>query len=89
MIAAPEKMAVPAASGLSDRFGAMPFGKLVRPPVQVYSIEGHYAIALYSSASEENKLDQVAGSGQLLKGPKVSGCSESLRQVLHQSEKPE
>lgn len=53
-----------------------PFAKLVRPPVQVYGIEGRYATALYSAASKEKKLDQVEKEllrvGQLLKDPKVS-----------------
>ncbi|GAB1599738.1 ATP synthase subunit O, mitochondrial-like [Argonauta hians] len=33
--------------------------KLVKPPVQVFGIEGRYATALYSAASKENKLDAV------------------------------
>uniref|UniRef100_A0A8C6R1C2 ATP synthase peripheral stalk subunit OSCP, mitochondrial n=1 Tax=Nannospalax galili TaxID=1026970 RepID=A0A8C6R1C2_NANGA len=53
-----------------------PFAKLVRPPVQIYGIEGRYATALYSAASKQNKLDQVEKElvrvGQLLKDPKVS-----------------
>ncbi|KAL6083362.1 hypothetical protein STEG23_011768 [Scotinomys teguina] len=53
-----------------------PFTKLVRPPVQIYGIEGRYATALYSAASKQNKLDQVEKEllrvGQLLKDPKVS-----------------
>ncbi|OWK00545.1 ATP5O, partial [Cervus elaphus hippelaphus] len=36
-----------------------PFAKLVRPPVQIYGIEGRYATALYSAASKQNKLEQV------------------------------
>ncbi|MEJ1282974.1 ATP synthase subunit O, mitochondrial isoform X2 [Cricetulus griseus] len=53
-----------------------PFAKLVRPPVQIYGIEGRYATALYSAAVKQNKLDQVEKEllrvGQLLKDPKVS-----------------
>lgn len=58
-------MAAPAASGLSRQIRSFstsvvgPFAKLVRPPVQVYGIEGRYATALYSAASKEKKLDQV------------------------------
>ncbi|EDL03796.1 mCG13557, isoform CRA_b [Mus musculus] len=58
-------MAAPAASGLSRQVRSFstsvvrPFAKLVRPPVQVYGIEGRYATALYSAASKEKKLDQV------------------------------
>lgn len=80
--AAREKMAAPAASGLSRQVRSFstsvvrPFAKLVRPPVQVYGIEGRYATALYSAASKEKKLDQVEKEllrvGQLLKDPKVS-----------------
>ncbi|XP_021065503.1 ATP synthase subunit O, mitochondrial [Mus pahari] len=75
-------MAAPAASGLSRQVRSFstsvvrPFSKLVRPPVQVYGIEGRYATALYSAASKEKKLDQVEKEllrmGQLLKDPKVS-----------------
>ncbi|XP_038184637.1 ATP synthase subunit O, mitochondrial-like [Arvicola amphibius] len=75
-------MAAPAASGLSWQVRSFstsvvrPFAKLVRPPVQIYGIEGRYATALYSAASKQNKLDQVEKEllrvGQLLKDPKVS-----------------
>ncbi|XP_034370649.1 ATP synthase peripheral stalk subunit OSCP, mitochondrial [Arvicanthis niloticus] len=75
-------MAASAASGLSRQVRSFstsvvrPFAKLVRPPVQVYGIEGRYATALYSAASKQNKLDQVEKEllrmGQLLKDPKVS-----------------
>ncbi|KAK7812579.1 hypothetical protein U0070_021559 [Myodes glareolus] len=75
-------MAAPVASGLSRQVRsfstsvARPFAKLVRPPVQIYGIEGRYATALYSAASKQNKLDQVEKEllrvGQLLKDPKVS-----------------
>ncbi|KAM5153481.1 ATP synthase peripheral stalk subunit OSCP, mitochondrial isoform 2-T3 [Callospermophilus lateralis] len=53
-----------------------PFTKLVRPPVQVYGIEGRYATALYSAASKQNKLEQVEKElvrvAQILKEPKVA-----------------
>ncbi|XP_047421016.1 ATP synthase subunit O, mitochondrial isoform X1 [Sciurus carolinensis] len=53
-----------------------PFTKLVRPPVQIYGIEGRYATALYSAASKQNKLEQVEKEllrvAQLLKEPKVA-----------------
>ncbi|XP_055470979.1 ATP synthase subunit O, mitochondrial [Psammomys obesus] len=75
-------MAAPAASRLSlqvrsfSTSAVRPFAKLVRPPVQIYGIEGRYATALYSAASKQNKLDQVEKEllrvGQLLKDPKVS-----------------
>ncbi|XP_051006219.1 ATP synthase subunit O, mitochondrial [Acomys russatus] len=75
-------MAAPAMSGLSRQVRsfstsvARPFSKLVRPPVQIYGIEGRYATALYSAASKQNKLEQVEKEllrvGQLLKDPKVS-----------------
>ncbi|XP_065354885.1 ATP synthase subunit O, mitochondrial [Calliphora vicina] len=33
--------------------------KMVKPPVQVFSMEGRYATALYSAATKTNQLDQV------------------------------
>ncbi|XP_061643212.1 ATP synthase subunit O, mitochondrial isoform X1 [Phyllopteryx taeniolatus] len=36
-----------------------PAAKLVKPPIQVYGVEGRYATALFSAASKQNKLDQV------------------------------
>ncbi|KAM5334820.1 ATP synthase peripheral stalk subunit OSCP, mitochondrial [Glossophaga mutica] len=75
-------MASTAASGLSRQVRcfstsvARPFSKLVRPPVQVYGIEGRYATALYSAASKQNKLDQVEKEllrvAQILKDPKMA-----------------
>ncbi|MBV97188.1 ATP synthase subunit O, mitochondrial, partial [Eschrichtius robustus] len=53
-----------------------PFAKLVRPPVQVYGIEGRYATALYSAASKQNKLEQVEKEllrvAQIVKEPKMA-----------------
>uniref|UniRef100_A0A8D2ARP6 ATP synthase peripheral stalk subunit OSCP, mitochondrial n=1 Tax=Sciurus vulgaris TaxID=55149 RepID=A0A8D2ARP6_SCIVU len=53
-----------------------PFTKLVRPPVQIYGIEGCYVTALYSAASKQNKVEQVEKKllrvAQLLKEPKVA-----------------
>ncbi|XP_010606991.1 ATP synthase subunit O, mitochondrial [Fukomys damarensis] len=75
-------MSGPGASGLYRQVRCFstsvvrPFAKLVRPPVQVYGIEGRYATALYSAASKQNKLDQVEKEllrvAQLLKDPKVA-----------------
>ncbi|KAM5280928.1 ATP synthase peripheral stalk subunit OSCP, mitochondrial [Ctenodactylus gundi] len=75
-------MAAPTASGLSRQVRCFstsvvrPFAKLVRPPVQVYGIEGRYATALYSAASKQKKLEQVEKEllrmAQLLKEPKVA-----------------
>ncbi|XP_036288659.1 ATP synthase subunit O, mitochondrial [Pipistrellus kuhlii] len=75
-------MASPAVSGLSRQVRcfstsvARPFAKLVRPPVQIYGVEGRYATALYSAASKQNKLDQVekelARVAQILKEPKMA-----------------
>ncbi|KAF7472666.1 ATP synthase subunit O mitochondrial [Marmota monax] len=75
-------MAAPTASRLSQQVRCFstsmvrPFTKLVRPPVQVYGIEGRYATALYSAASKQNKLEQVEKEllrvAQLLKEPKVA-----------------
>ncbi|CAN2387580.1 proton-transporting ATP synthase activity, partial [Pristimantis euphronides] len=53
-----------------------PLTKLVRPPFQVYGLEGRYATALYSAASKEKKLDQVEKElnrvSTLIKDPKLS-----------------
>ncbi|XP_072254359.1 ATP synthase subunit O, mitochondrial isoform X1 [Pyxicephalus adspersus] len=53
-----------------------PVAKLVRPPIQVYGLEGRYATALYSAASKEKKLDQVEKElnrvSALIKDPKLS-----------------
>ncbi|XP_008071598.1 ATP synthase subunit O, mitochondrial [Carlito syrichta] len=75
-------MAGSAVSGLSRQVRCFstsmvrPFAKLVRPPVQVYGIEGRYATALFSAASKQNKLEQVEKElsrvAQLLKEPKVA-----------------
>ncbi|XP_005037180.2 PREDICTED: ATP synthase subunit O, mitochondrial [Ficedula albicollis] len=49
---------------------------LVRPPIQVYGLEGRYATALYSAATKQNKLEQVEKEltrvRSLLKDPKLS-----------------
>ncbi|EDL03800.1 mCG13557, isoform CRA_f [Mus musculus] len=80
-------MAAPAASGLSRQVRSFstsvvrPFAKLVRPPVQVYGIEGRYATALYSAASKEKKLDQV--EKELLRvGPLDDAVLSELKTVL-------
>ncbi|XP_006862665.1 PREDICTED: ATP synthase subunit O, mitochondrial [Chrysochloris asiatica] len=74
-------MAGPAVTRLSQVRGfstsvVRPFAKLVRPPVQIYGIDGRYATALFSAASKQNKLDQVEKElvkvAQLLKDPKVA-----------------
>ncbi|XP_004620391.1 ATP synthase subunit O, mitochondrial [Sorex araneus] len=75
-------MAAPVVSGLSRQVRsfstsvARPFAKLVRPPIQIYGVEGRYATALYSAASKQNKLDQVEKEllrvAQLLKEPKLA-----------------
>ncbi|XP_040194849.1 ATP synthase subunit O, mitochondrial [Rana temporaria] len=53
-----------------------PAGSLVRPPIQVYGLEGRYATALYSAAFKEKKLDQVEKDLTrvlaLVKDPKLS-----------------
>lgn len=36
-------------------------GKLVKPPINLFGIEGRYVNALYSAASKSNKLDAVEG----------------------------
>uniref|UniRef100_A0A667WVY1 ATP synthase peripheral stalk subunit OSCP, mitochondrial n=1 Tax=Myripristis murdjan TaxID=586833 RepID=A0A667WVY1_9TELE len=53
-----------------------PAAKLVKPPIQVYGVEGRYATALFSAASKQKKLDQVEGElarvSTLIKDPKLS-----------------
>ncbi|XP_037531820.1 ATP synthase subunit O, mitochondrial [Nematolebias whitei] len=53
-----------------------PVAKLVKPPIQVYGVEGRYATALFSAASKQNKLDQVEQElgklSTLIKDPKMS-----------------
>lgn len=36
-------------------------GKLVKPPISLFGIEGRYVNALYSAASKNNKLEAVEG----------------------------
>ncbi|CAN9514902.1 unnamed protein product [Ophioblennius macclurei] len=54
-----------------------PVSKLVKPPIQVYGVEGRYATALFSAASKQNKLDQVEKElgkvTAMIKDPKMSG----------------
>ncbi|KAM9376451.1 ATP synthase peripheral stalk subunit OSCP, mitochondrial [Pholidichthys leucotaenia] len=53
-----------------------PAAKLIKPPIQVYGVEGRYATALFSAASKQNKLDQVEQElgkvTALIKDPKIS-----------------
>ncbi|KAM6999895.1 ATP synthase peripheral stalk subunit OSCP, mitochondrial [Tautogolabrus adspersus] len=55
---------------------ARPVAKLMKPPIQVYGVEGRYATALFSAASKQKKLDQVEqelGSvSTMIKDPKLS-----------------
>nr|XP_023684610.1 ATP synthase subunit O, mitochondrial [Paramormyrops kingsleyae] len=54
-----------------------PVAKLVKPPIQVYGVEGRYATALFSAASKQKKLDQVEQElgrvSTLIKDPRLSG----------------
>ncbi|XP_061582229.1 ATP synthase subunit O, mitochondrial [Cololabis saira] len=53
-----------------------PVSKLMKPPIQVYGVEGRYATALFSAASKQSKLDQVEQElvkvSALIKDPKMS-----------------
>ncbi|XP_030055530.1 ATP synthase peripheral stalk subunit OSCP, mitochondrial [Microcaecilia unicolor] len=53
-----------------------PVSQLVKPPIQVYGLEGRYATALYSAASKQKKLEQVEKEltrvSALIKDPKMS-----------------
>ncbi|KAF7709287.1 ATP synthase subunit O, mitochondrial [Silurus meridionalis] len=55
---------------------ARPAAKLIRPPIQVYGVEGRYATALYSAASKQKNLDKVEQElgrvNSLIKDPKLS-----------------
>ncbi|KAK2850291.1 hypothetical protein Q7C36_009074 [Tachysurus vachellii] len=53
-----------------------PAAKLIKPPIQVYGVEGRYATALYSAASKQKNLDKVEQElgrvSTLIKDPKLS-----------------
>nr|XP_033806314.1 ATP synthase subunit O, mitochondrial [Geotrypetes seraphini] len=53
-----------------------PVSHLIKPPIQVYGLEGRYATALYSAASKQKKLEQVEKElsrvSALVKDPKMS-----------------
>ncbi|XP_030253126.1 ATP synthase peripheral stalk subunit OSCP, mitochondrial [Sparus aurata] len=53
-----------------------PVSKLIKPPIQVYGVEGRYATALFSAASKQKKLDQVEQElgkvSTLIKDPTLS-----------------
>ncbi|XP_016111492.1 ATP synthase subunit O, mitochondrial-like [Sinocyclocheilus grahami] len=53
-----------------------PAAKLVKPPIQVYGVEGRYATALFSAASKQKSLDKVEQElgrvSSLIKDPKLS-----------------
>ncbi|CAH2219222.1 ATP synthase subunit O, mitochondrial [Pelobates cultripes] len=63
---------------------------LVRPPIQIFGLEGRYATALYSAASKEKKLDQVEKEltriSAVIKEPKISGIiiNPHIKRVLKQ-----
>ncbi|KAL1267680.1 hypothetical protein QQF64_033043 [Cirrhinus molitorella] len=53
-----------------------PAAKLIKPPIQVYGVEGRYATALFSAASKQKSLDKVEQElgriTSLIKDPKLS-----------------
>ncbi|KAI7808402.1 ATP synthase subunit O, mitochondrial [Triplophysa rosa] len=53
-----------------------PVAKLVKPPIQVYGVEGRYATALFSAASKQKNLDKVEQElgrvASMIKDPKLS-----------------
>ncbi|XP_066542937.1 ATP synthase subunit O, mitochondrial [Hoplias malabaricus] len=53
-----------------------PAAKLIKPPIQVYGVEGRYATALFSAASKQKNLDKVEQElgrvASLIKDPKLS-----------------
>ncbi|XP_053312498.1 ATP synthase subunit O, mitochondrial [Spea bombifrons] len=67
-----------------------PVSKLIKPPIQIFGLEGRYATALYSAASKEKKLEQVEKEmtrvSVVIKDPKVSGIiiNPHIKRVLKQ-----
>ncbi|MCJ8732336.1 hypothetical protein PDJAM_G00210090 [Pangasius djambal] len=55
---------------------ARPAAKLIKPPIQVYGVEGRYATALYSAASKQKNLEKVEQElgrvASMIKDPKLS-----------------
>ncbi|XP_067301165.1 ATP synthase subunit O, mitochondrial [Pseudorasbora parva] len=53
-----------------------PVAKLIKPPIQIYGVEGRYATALFSAASKQKNLDKVEQElgrvSSLIKDPKLS-----------------
>ncbi|KAA0715640.1 ATP synthase subunit O, mitochondrial [Triplophysa tibetana] len=53
-----------------------PVAKLIKPPIQVYGVEGRYATALFSAASKQKNLDKVEQElgrvSTMIKEPKLS-----------------
>nr|XP_006126080.1 ATP synthase subunit O, mitochondrial [Pelodiscus sinensis] len=66
------------------------FVLFLKPPIQVYGMEGRYATALYSAASKQKKLDQVEKElsrvSTLLKDPKLSSVvlNPHIKSVIKQ-----
>ncbi|XP_043834981.1 ATP synthase subunit O, mitochondrial-like [Dromiciops gliroides] len=58
-----------------------PFAKLVRPPIQVYGLEGRDATDLYSAASKQNKLDVV--ENELLRVTKLLKESKTIASIMN------
>ncbi|KAG9271029.1 ATP synthase subunit O, mitochondrial [Astyanax mexicanus] len=53
-----------------------PVAKLIKPPIQIYGVEGRYATALFSAASKQKSLDKVEQElgrvAGLIRDPKLS-----------------
>ncbi|XP_035249570.1 ATP synthase subunit O, mitochondrial-like [Anguilla rostrata] len=56
-----------------------PVAKLVKPPIQVYGVEGRYATALFSAASKQKNLElvekELAHVSTLIADPKLSSIA--------------
>ncbi|XP_051566548.1 ATP synthase subunit O, mitochondrial-like [Myxocyprinus asiaticus] len=56
-----------------------PAATLVKPPIQVFGVEGRYATALFSAASKQKNLDKVEQElgrvASLIKDPKLSSIA--------------
>lgn len=55
-------------------------GQMIKPPVQIFGMEGRYACALYSAATKMKTLDQV--EKDLVKFQAVIKKDEKLRDIL-------
>lgn len=53
---------------ITTNMAAKMVGKLVKPPISLFGLEGRYVNALYSAATKQNKLEAVEGDLKKLTG---------------------